>query len=125
MSTAQAFGSLRQLLHDVLQARSRGESERRLRSAHSFVDGYMRAMLDAGLATRQDLLALVAEERALLAGPATATVQQADEGFDADEGQLPVHTPNDESGVRQKSAAERTGRGARVAAQPALSRGAA
>lgn len=112
------FGSVRKLLRDVLEARSRGESERRLRSAHSFVDGYMQAMLDAGLATRKDLLALVAEERALLAGPATAIATVEDDGFDGDEGQLPVHVP-DESGVRERHQQSRAGHA------PALARGAA
>ena len=120
MSSAQVFGSVRKLLRDVLEARSRGESERRLRSAHAFVDGYMQAMLDSGVATRSDLLRLVAEERALLSGPATATLE--DDGFDSDEGQLPVRAPtDDESGVR-----ERHQRSARSApAQQTLSRGAA
>lgn len=116
MSSAQVFGTVRKLLRDVLESRSRGESERKLRGAHAFVDGYMQAMLDAGLATRRDLLALVAEERALLAGPATVVEEG---GFDSDEGQLPVHAP-DESGVR-----ERHQRETRVTQRTALARGAA
>lgn len=102
--SSPVFGSVRHLLRDVLEARSRGESERKLRSAHAFVDGYMQAMLDAGLATRAQLLSLVKEERELLAGPATAELE--DDGFDADEGSLPVQVPtDDESGVRPRRAA--------------------
>lgn len=105
--SSPVFGSVRHLLRDVLEARRRGESERRLRSAHAFVDGYMQAMLDAGLATRAQLLSLVKEERELLSGPATATLEAtADDGFDADEGLLPVQAPtDDESGVRPRRGA--------------------
>jgi len=101
MSAAQILWPVRQLLREVLEARTQGDSERRLRTAHAFVDGYMRALLDAGLATRQQLLVVVAEERARLAGPAVGELE--DDGFDGDEGQLPVHAPPaHDSGVRPR-----------------------
>lgn len=102
---SSTFATVRALLRDVLEARGRGESEKRLRSAHTFVDGYMRAMLDAELTTKAELLKMVAEERARLAGPASREV--TDDGFEADEGQLPVHAP-DESGVRPRRAQQVT-----------------
>lgn len=121
MSSPAVFGSVRQHLRDVLEARSRGESERRLRSAHAFVDGYMQAMLDAGLATRAQLLSLVKEERELLCGPATAEV--ADDGFDADEGALPVQAPtDDESGVRPRRGGSVAQRASTISTSPLMVR---
>ncbi len=38
---------------------------------HGYVDGYMRAMLESGQATKHELLELVARERARVSGPAT------------------------------------------------------
>ena len=101
MNASSSLTTVRLLLRDVLEARSRCESEKRLRGAHSFVDGYMRALLDTEQVTKQQLLQLVAEERARLAGPATR--EAASSGFEEDEGQLPVHAP-DESGVRPRRA---------------------
>lgn len=50
--------------------RSRGSSFPKLSFSQGFADGYMRALLDAKLATTKELLAIVAEERAALGGPA-------------------------------------------------------
>jgi hypothetical protein len=38
------------------------------------VDGYMRALLESGHATKQELLELVAVERARVSGPATREI---------------------------------------------------
>jgi hypothetical protein len=54
----------------VLVAKSKGVSYQRLARAHGYVDGYMKALLDAGMATQQELLTLVAAERAKVDGPA-------------------------------------------------------
>ncbi len=52
-----------------------------LARAHGFVDGCMRILLDSGLVTKRELLALVAEKRELVDGPAkrvdAAAVQAA------------------------------------------------
>ena len=61
---------LKLMLNDVLVARTRGVAHFRLARAHGYVDGYMQALLDTGMATRQELLAVVAEERTELFGPA-------------------------------------------------------
>ena len=76
------INELKQMLRDVFNARSEGATYQRLARAHGYADGYMRALLEAGLATKEELLALVAEERASISGPATRasmTSQDADE----------------------------------------------
>jgi hypothetical protein len=64
------LAELKTMLHDVFEARSRGESHPRLARAHGYVDGYMRALLETGVATQQELLGLVAAERSEVRGPA-------------------------------------------------------
>jgi hypothetical protein len=74
MPKAEMLGELRKMLHDVLVARATGASHPRAARAHGYVDGYMRALLEAGVATQQELLTLVGEERAIVSGPATMSV---------------------------------------------------
>ena len=54
---------LRGLLRDVLKARFQGTAYAKLARAHGYADGYMKALLDAGLVDRPELLALVGTER--------------------------------------------------------------
>ncbi len=68
------LAELRRLLHDVFVARAEGAHYNRLARAHGYVDGYMRALLESGHATKQELLELVAAERALVSGPATREI---------------------------------------------------
>jgi hypothetical protein len=70
MQRAEMLNELKRMLNDVLVAKSKGITYQRLARAHGYVDGYMKALLDAGLATQQELLTMVAEERALVDGPA-------------------------------------------------------
>jgi hypothetical protein len=70
-SKADMLAELRRLLHDVFVARAEGANYNRLARAHGYVDGYMRALLESGQATKQELLELVATERTLVHGPAT------------------------------------------------------
>ncbi len=70
-SKEDMLAELRRLLHDVFVARCEGAHYNRLARAHGYVDGYMRALLESGEATKQELLELVALERALVSGPAT------------------------------------------------------
>ena len=65
---------LQRLLHEAFVARQKGESHPRLARAQGYVDGYMRALLESGQATQQELLLLVAAERARVSGPATRAV---------------------------------------------------
>jgi hypothetical protein len=62
---------LRNMLHDVFVARFTGTSHPRMARAHGYVDGYMAALLDCGVATKEELLTMVAEERTAVSGPAT------------------------------------------------------
>jgi hypothetical protein len=62
------------MLHDLFVARAAGTSHVRMARAHGYVDGYMRALIEAQLATRDELLRLVAEERARVDGPALGYV---------------------------------------------------
>lgn len=74
-SKAQMLDNLREMLRDVFRLRTEGVAYARLARAHGYVDGYMRVLLEAGLADKQELLALVAGEREHAEGPATARVQ--------------------------------------------------
>lgn len=58
------------MLRDMLAASASGASGARLARAHGYVDGYMRALLDLGVATRTELLEVVASERERQNGPA-------------------------------------------------------
>jgi hypothetical protein len=69
-SKADMLAELRRLLHDVFVARCEGANYNRLARAHGYVDGYMRALLESGQCTKQELLELVALERAQVNGPA-------------------------------------------------------
>jgi hypothetical protein len=70
MQKAEMINELKRMLNDVLVAKSKGVSYQRLARAHGYVDGYMKALLDAGMATQQELLTMVADERAAVDGPA-------------------------------------------------------
>lgn len=63
--------TLRTLLREALTLRHEGAAHPKLTRASALVDGYMRALLDAGIATQSELLALVAEERTQVSGPST------------------------------------------------------
>ncbi|MBX3181797.1 MAG: hypothetical protein KIT72_11955 [Polyangiaceae bacterium] len=73
-SKAELLDNLRAMLRDVFQLRSEGVAYARLARAHGYIDGCMRVMLETQVVTKQELLALVAEERQAALGPATATV---------------------------------------------------
>ncbi len=63
MNNDQLMETLRALLRDVLKARFDGAAYAKLARAHGYADGYMRALLDAGLVNRDDLLGVVGDER--------------------------------------------------------------
>jgi hypothetical protein len=73
-SKVDLLAELRRLLHDVFVARAEGATYSRLARAHGYVDGYMRALLESGLCEKQELLDLVAAERARVHGPATREI---------------------------------------------------
>ena len=69
---------LRKMLRDVFIARAAGTSYARMARAHGYVDGYMRALIECGHASKEELLRLVAEERARVSGPATRSLGSED-----------------------------------------------
>jgi hypothetical protein len=75
-SKREMLEELKKMLRDVFAARLDGTSHPRMARAHGYVDGYMRVLLDTGIATKQELLGLVAAERAAVCGPATADLAE-------------------------------------------------
>jgi hypothetical protein len=73
-SKNQRLQDLKLMIKDMLSMRYRGGEHARLAHAQGLVDGYMRALMDNGLATRDELLALVREQRVVLDGPAVRTL---------------------------------------------------
>ena len=73
-SKAEMLSELRNMLHDVFVARAAGTTHPRMARAHGYVDGYMRALMEGGHVSKQELLALVAAERTLVSGPATTCI---------------------------------------------------
>lgn len=70
-SKAAMLDTLRSMLRDVFRLRRDGAAYARLSRAHGYVDGYMRALMEGGIATQQELLELVSAERVRVDGPAT------------------------------------------------------
>jgi hypothetical protein len=67
---AEVLAELQTMVCDVLAASAAGATHARIARAHGYVDGYMRALLDLGVASRAELLQLVAAERERTSGPA-------------------------------------------------------
>lgn len=57
-------------LVDLFTQQRFGSDGASLARAHGFVDGYMRVLLDSGLVSKSELLALVASRREMVDGPA-------------------------------------------------------
>lgn len=74
-SKAEMLENLRAMLRDVFKLRSSGVAYARLARAHGYVDGYMRVLLDTDVATKKELLDLVAEERQGTYGPMTGALE--------------------------------------------------
>jgi hypothetical protein len=65
---------LRTMFRNVLADSVAGGNHSRISRGRGCVDGYMRALLDLGLATRGELVQLIATERERAAGPAVRTI---------------------------------------------------
>ncbi len=63
MSKNELLDRVRALVIDVTKARFEGSAYAKLSRAHGYADGYMRALLDAGIVDRAILLEAVAEAR--------------------------------------------------------------
>lgn len=75
---AELLFELRGMMRDLLALRSSGEVYPRLARAHGYVDGYMRVLLDMGVATQKELVEIVAEERERASGPAMRVLDAQD-----------------------------------------------
>jgi hypothetical protein len=71
---ADVLSDLQTMLRDLLAAATGGSGRARIARAHGYVDGYMRALLDLGVAQQAELLELVAAERERASGPAIRVV---------------------------------------------------
>jgi hypothetical protein len=77
----EMISDLKTMLRDMFAASASGAAGARLARAHGYVDGYMRAMLDLGVATKSELLAVVAAERERFAGPAVRVLERDDDAI--------------------------------------------
>lgn len=77
---AEVIAELGAMLADVFMAKERGEAYGRLARAHGYVDGYMRALLDLGFASKEELVVLVNAERERSSGPAMRPMASLVEG---------------------------------------------
>jgi hypothetical protein len=80
-TTAEVISELRTMLRDMLAASTTGASGARFARAQGLADGYMRALLDLGVCTQSELLAVVSAERARVAGPAIRVLEPELTGF--------------------------------------------
>ena len=76
---AEVIAELQNMLRDVLSAASGGTSYARIARAHGYVDGYMRALIDLGIAEQKELVQIVAAERERASGPAVRVLSADDE----------------------------------------------
>ena len=76
-SKSEMLVELKTMLRDVFVARTEGAAYARLARAHGYVDGYMRAMMETGMITKEELLGVVAREREQAYGPATVDIAQS------------------------------------------------
>jgi hypothetical protein len=75
LSKPAMLDNLRSMLNEVFKLRREGAAYARIARQHGYVDGYMRMLLEAGIATRSELLDVVAAERVRADGPATVEVE--------------------------------------------------
>jgi hypothetical protein len=66
--------NLRSLLNDAFTLQQKGALGARIGRAYGMVDGYMRALVELGFASQQELARVVAEERTKRLGPASTSV---------------------------------------------------
>ena len=74
-SKAEMLDELRNMLRDVLALRAEGVAYARLARAHGYIDGYMRALIETGIADQKELLSLVSQERSRALGPGTRRLE--------------------------------------------------
>ena len=77
-STRELLDHLRALLREAFLLRKHGAVYAKIARAHGYADGYMRMLTESGLADTRTLLALVAEVRESVDGPATQVASWSD-----------------------------------------------
>ena len=77
-SKTELLETLRGMVRDMLRLRSKGGAYAKLARAHGYVDGFMRVLLETGIADQKTLLALVSDERNKFDGPAVAELSESD-----------------------------------------------
>jgi hypothetical protein len=82
---ALVLDELKGMLKDIFAATASGNAYARVARAHGYVDGFMRALLDTGFATKAELLAIVAQEREQISGPALHSTLDLDDPIFSDE----------------------------------------
>ena len=90
---SEVLGDLRNMLRDIFVAKSNGETHARLARAHGYVDGYMRALIETGLADKQELVEIVAAERERSSGPAMRPFAVVADPFPSPPVNVHVHVP--------------------------------
>ena len=70
----EMIDTLRELIRETFRLREGGAVYSKMARSLGYADGYMRALIDAGLAEEGELLHVVAEERTLANGPGSAEV---------------------------------------------------
>jgi hypothetical protein len=84
VSETRALSALRQKLAELFALRERGGGLE-LREARGWIDGYMSALIDSGVATSQELLEMVTAERRRRSGPGSSIwVKDATDETDRD-----------------------------------------
>lgn len=63
MTKEGLLSRVRELVRQVTEARFEGAMYAKLARAHGYADGYMRALMDAGLVERDELLSVVGAAR--------------------------------------------------------------
>ncbi len=70
-SECEMLLNLRSMLTEVFRLRNEGASCANLAHSQGLVDGYMRALVNGGVATEKELLKIVTDQRRAVNGPAT------------------------------------------------------
>ncbi|HTQ03708.1 MAG TPA: hypothetical protein VMI54_07615 [Polyangiaceae bacterium] len=73
-SQAELHAVLKNLLRDSMRLHAEGAPGSRLGQADGYVDGFVRALVEAGLSDHASILAVIRDTRREFAGPATRAV---------------------------------------------------
>jgi hypothetical protein len=74
-SKNELLDSLRRMVRAALRLRSDGSGYAQMARTNGTIDGYMRVLLESGIAEPKELLAIVAEERSAAYGPSLQHVE--------------------------------------------------